>query len=258
MRLREKAIESPESKKATAKTILEEQTHVEKIIARVAATLEHRGEDPFFVAEALAFIDQRSHDAGTVPGSERYFLVAYKTLLATRDELAVVTDLVIRKKHLRDKYMPDPIVPNEKDAEKIILVRRAVEDAAPAGRRTTDVMAERFPGPSIAKARSDLAAFERFYDSYPNKVAKPLALQEWVKSVTATDSPKAILDGLERWKRSVEWVEPQFIPNPAKFILGRQWEDTPMSQVQELRENEIEKQKTQFEALKARNSGNRS
>jgi hypothetical protein len=108
-----------------------EQSRIDKLISRAAAILERRGDYPLFVAEALAFIDQRSHDAGTVPGSERYFLVAYETLLETREDLAEVTDLVIRKKHLREQFMPDPIVPNEKDAEKITLLHRAVEQKYP-------------------------------------------------------------------------------------------------------------------------------
>ena len=63
-------------------------THVDKMISRAAAILKSRGEDPLFVDEALEFIDQRSQAAGTVPGSERYYLVAYENLLQGRHEFA--------------------------------------------------------------------------------------------------------------------------------------------------------------------------
>jgi hypothetical protein len=122
---------------------VEEQSHVEKIIGRAAPILEKCGEDPIFVAEALAFIDQRSHDAGTVPGSERYYIVAYETLLESRDDLAQVTDTMIWKKYLREKYMPETIVPNERDVEKIEIVHHVVEEAACVGRPATAVLADR-------------------------------------------------------------------------------------------------------------------
>jgi hypothetical protein len=121
----------------------EKQTHVEKILDRAADTLKKRGEDPVFVAEALAFIDQRSHEVGTVPGSERYYLVAYETLLDAPDDLAEVTDSVIRKKSLRAKFTPHPIIPNEKDTAKIAIVHQVVEEAARIGRPASEIMAER-------------------------------------------------------------------------------------------------------------------
>lgn len=121
----------------------EKQTHVEKILDRAAAILEKRGDDPLFVAEALAFIDQRSHDARSVPASERYYLTAYENLLDAPDDLAEVTDLVIRKRSLRAKFMPDPIIPNEKDEEKIRFVHQVVEEAGRTGRPASEIMAER-------------------------------------------------------------------------------------------------------------------
>ena len=121
----------------------EEQTHVEKILDRAAATLERRGENPLLVAEALSFIDQRSHEAGTVPGSERYYIVAYETLLQAPDDLAEVTDLMIRKKRLRDKFIPGPIIPKEKDEEKIRFVHQVVEEAARIGRPASEILGER-------------------------------------------------------------------------------------------------------------------
>jgi hypothetical protein len=123
--------------------VKEKQTHVEKILNRAAAILEERGDNPIFVAEALAFIDQRSHEARSIPASVRYYLIAYETLLNAPDDLAYVTDLVIRKKSLRAKFMPHPIIPNEKDTAKIAIVHQVVEEAARIGRPASEIMAER-------------------------------------------------------------------------------------------------------------------
>jgi hypothetical protein len=130
----------------------EKQTHVEKILDRAAAILEKRGDDPLFVAEALAFIDQRSYEARSVPASERYYLTAYENLLDARDDLAEVTGLMIRKKSLRAKFMPDPISPNEKDEEKIRFVHQVVEEAARIGRPACEVMTDRLASDASAIA----------------------------------------------------------------------------------------------------------
>ena len=131
----------------------EQQTRVEKILDRAAGILEKRGHDPLFVAEALASIDQRSYEARSVPASERYFLIAYQNLLDAPDDLAEVTDQMIRKKSLRAKFMPDPIIPSEKDEEKIRFVHQIVKEAARIGRPACEVMRDRLASDAGAIAR---------------------------------------------------------------------------------------------------------
>jgi hypothetical protein len=72
----------------------ENEIHVKKILDRAAATLKKRGEDPAFVVAALGLIDQRAHEAGTVPASEPYYLSAFANLLNNADDLAEVENIV--------------------------------------------------------------------------------------------------------------------------------------------------------------------
>jgi hypothetical protein len=132
----------------------EKQTHVEKVLDRAAERLKKRGEDSVFVAEALAFIDQRSHEARTVPASERYYLTAYQNLLDAPDDLAAVTDSMIRKSSLRAKYMPEPIIPNKKDEKKIRFVGQIVNEADRGGRPAREVLRERLASDAGASARN--------------------------------------------------------------------------------------------------------
>jgi hypothetical protein len=65
--------------------------------------------------------------------------------------------------------------------------------------------------------------FDLFWESYPKRVKKILALKEWkkLKSFTISD----ILAGIERWKLSDQWQDIQFVPDPERFIKYRRWED---------------------------------
>lgn len=69
---------------------------------------------------------------------------------------------------------------------------------------------------------SEPSAFEIFWQAYPRKVGKPAAKKAWGRvNVLSGD----VLDGLEHWKRSVQWQDTQFIPHPATFLNQRRWED---------------------------------
>lgn len=65
--------------------------------------------------------------------------------------------------------------------------------------------------------------FDLFWDAYPKRVKKILALKEWkrLKDFTIKD----ILDGIERWKQSAQWQDVQFVPDPERFLKYRRWED---------------------------------
>jgi len=65
--------------------------------------------------------------------------------------------------------------------------------------------------------------FDLFWDAYPKRVKKVLALKEWhrLKDFTISD----ILAGIERWKQSAQWQDIQFVPDPERFIKYRRWED---------------------------------
>jgi hypothetical protein len=67
--------------------------------------------------------------------------------------------------------------------------------------------------------------FEKFWDIYPKKVAKQSAMKAFIKISNLEATLEKILEGVERWKASNQWKDPQFIPYPTSFLNGRRWED---------------------------------
>lgn len=65
--------------------------------------------------------------------------------------------------------------------------------------------------------------FDLFWNAYPKRVGKILALREWKKLEDFTVSE--VLAGIERWKLSAQWQDAQFIPDPERFLKYRRWED---------------------------------
>lgn len=76
-------------------------------------------------------------------------------------------------------------------------------------------------------------AFEVFWKHWPKHVEKQEALKVWAR--LRLDDVPAIMAGLERWKQSGQWEDPQFVPNPDKWLRRRKWEDEPEKRAQEIR-----------------------
>ena len=78
-----------------------------------------------------------------------------------------------------------------------------------------------------ACARETDADFDRFWAEYPNKVKKPNAKRAWDKLKPEAELVSRIMHGLARWKDSDQWTrdDGRFIPHPATWLNGRQWED---------------------------------
>lgn len=67
--------------------------------------------------------------------------------------------------------------------------------------------------------------FARFWEAYPRKVKKPDALRAWKQ--TAKERPP--LDELLAHLIGRTWGDdPQFVPHPASFLRGHQWNDSPL------------------------------
>jgi hypothetical protein len=83
----------------------------------------------------------------------------------------------------------------------------------------------------ISPLRSDIGKrvrddFDQFWQAYPNKVGKPVALKsfERIAKHDFAYSLDEILEGLDRYKRSIgdkPWL------NPSTFLNQRRWEDQP-------------------------------
>ncbi len=75
---------------------------------RAARELVSLGHDSEFVDLALSRIDERSSDAGTVPGSSAYYVQAFRTLLENERECAELTDEMLRLRRRRERYLGTP------------------------------------------------------------------------------------------------------------------------------------------------------
>jgi|GEM_PF-1816679 len=69
--------------------------------------------------------------------------------------------------------------------------------------------------------------FESFWSAYPKKKSKNDALKAWNKIKLTDDLLIAIMDGLQRSIKCVDWVKNggQFIPYPATWLNGERWTD---------------------------------
>ena len=79
--------------------------------------------------------------------------------------------------------------------------------------------------PKLAKPNG----FARFWEAYPNKVAKPAAEKAYaraLRTISGPDPPAEILAGVERAKASRAWAE-GFIPHPTTWLNQGRWADEP-------------------------------
>lgn len=87
---------------------------------------------------------------------------------------------------------------------------------------------------SSATAEEDIAAaFDRFWNSYPNQISREDARQTFRSLHLSAEDLSSLFDGLERWKRSVEWSKSagQYIPRPAKWLSERRWLEHPKEKI---------------------------
>lgn len=71
--------------------------------------------------------------------------------------------------------------------------------------------------------------FESFWKMYPKdrQIDKKRAYVSWCKYNVDDALAKEICDGLERWKASEQWKDPQYIPHPSTFLNNKRWEIVP-------------------------------
>jgi uncharacterized protein YdaU (DUF1376 family) len=87
---------------------------------------------------------------------------------------------------------------------------------------------------SISKTvgkNADIDGFNSFWESYPNKKAKPVALKAWKKLNPDIELITTIMSALEKQKGTEQWKKDggQFIPHPATWLNQRRWEDKIVS-----------------------------
>jgi len=67
--------------------------------------------------------------------------------------------------------------------------------------------------------------FDLFWNEYPRKVGRGLAVKAWSKAIAKT-LPSTIMDGLSQWKRSKDFPsEEKYIPHATTWLNAERWLD---------------------------------
>ena len=69
--------------------------------------------------------------------------------------------------------------------------------------------------------------FADLWGKYPKKVGEDDARKAFNALDPDAETFEQILKGIERWKKSAQWQDAQFIPNLAKWIEKQSWKDEP-------------------------------
>lgn len=78
-----------------------------------------------------------------------------------------------------------------------------------------------------SKDHARRARFERFWQSYPRKVAKDAAWRVWERLDPDDALTDVMLAEVQRQARSEQWREERFIPHPRTWLHQGRWQDAP-------------------------------
>lgn len=81
-----------------------------------------------------------------------------------------------------------------------------------------------FPTKTVGTMGSE--EFRTFWNAYPKRVDRQEALRAWVKGL-CDGSLGDILAGLEKWKSTEQWTDPDKIPYPSTWLNKRRWKEAP-------------------------------
>lgn len=70
-------------------------------------------------------------------------------------------------------------------------------------------------------------SFIAFWNAYPKKVAKPMALKSWLRIAPNEDTVTQIIQDVTKRKASEDWTKDQgkYIPNPSTYLNNQRWTD---------------------------------
>jgi uncharacterized protein YdaU (DUF1376 family) len=70
-------------------------------------------------------------------------------------------------------------------------------------------------------------SFIAFWNIYPKKVAKPMALKSWLRISPNEDTVTQIIQDVTKRKASEDWTKDQgkYIPNPSTYLNNQRWTD---------------------------------
>ena len=76
-----------------------------------------------------------------------------------------------------------------------------------------------------AQATLQEQGFERFWNAYPRKVSKPTARIAWNSLEVSEKLYDRIMGAVEKYMRTRQWQDVNYIPYPETFLQDERWED---------------------------------
>lgn len=123
------------------------------------------------------------------------------------------------KPEANDTEMDGPASEGEKEKEKEEEIEKEIEIEHECVKAS----------PAESKPAAPGSAFTSFWEAYPNKINREDAWNAWKSLNPDSGTARAVMDGLEAWKKSERWAEDggRYIPSAAKWLRDRRWEITP-------------------------------
>ena len=81
--------------------------------------------------------------------------------------------------------------------------------------------------PTVEVVSEEDSRFETFWGLYPRRVKKPNARKAFDSKCKDEKTFNEIMHGLKKWCDSWVDIEPKYIPYPASWLNGEQWNDEP-------------------------------
>ena len=131
-----------------------------------------------------------------------------------RESASVLPDPNSAPKRTRAPRVTDAS-PREEDAQGGREGKGSINPLPPAGVGASDKVHEFPPG------------FDRFWQAYPRKTAKPQAAKAFARLRPDEPLLQRMLAALDLQRQSPQWQRDagQFVPHPSTWINGRRWED---------------------------------
>jgi len=83
--------------------------------------------------------------------------------------------------------------------------------------------------------------FVETWDNYEKQIQKKKCKEWYIKNVKTEEKHREIMDGIQRWKESGQWDDPQFQPYPYKFLNNEMWKDNPPKKQLSPKDDEIQR-----------------
>lgn len=82
---------------------------------------------------------------------------------------------------------------------------------------------------AAAEAPAEGKCFTLFWEAYPVSIGRENAWEAWKGLNPSASTVTQIMDSLEKWKTSEQWLEDggRFIPRAAKFLTEKHWMNPP-------------------------------